>query len=149
MALNQGQPSTRLGRWLWTLTALFALRVVAQPLSLIVEHRLLPRFDAWHSEALPYSVLVASQLLILLAMSWTSHGVGNGTIARRRSMASVLMWIGAIYFGSMLARLMLGATLLGHVRWFGSWLPTLFHLILATFLWSLGRWHGDSGSGTV
>ncbi|MBM3769903.1 MAG: hypothetical protein FJW27_01160 [Acidimicrobiia bacterium] len=79
--MNVYGPTVRLGLWLWLLTGLFALRVVAQPMSLLLEHPLLPRFEAWHSDALPYGLLVASQILILVAMSWTARGIDAGTMA--------------------------------------------------------------------
>jgi hypothetical protein len=49
----------------WLFLALFAVRVVAQPLSLVVHSAVLPPFESWHSGALPYGLLVASQVAIL------------------------------------------------------------------------------------
>jgi hypothetical protein len=49
--------------------------------------------------------------------------------------------LAGVYFTSMLARLLLGATILHGQRWFASPLPTFFHLVLAAFLFLYGRFH--------
>jgi len=49
--------------------ALFAVPVVAQPLSLVVHSAFLPLFESWHSGALPYGLLIASQVAILASAS--------------------------------------------------------------------------------
>ena len=51
--------------WLWALTALFAIRVISQPLALVIDFRWLPRFESWHSGVMPYPLLVVAQLFIL------------------------------------------------------------------------------------
>jgi hypothetical protein len=42
------QPSQRYAPWLWLLLGLFVLRVVSQPLALLVDTPLRPRFESWH-----------------------------------------------------------------------------------------------------
>jgi hypothetical protein len=116
-------------RWLWVLTALFALRVVAQPLAPLSDA--LPRFEAWHSGALPYPMLVASQLLIL---AWTIRTAGRfsaGEVVPDRRLGIAALAFGDLYLTAMLLRLVLGATLFSDRRWFASPLPTVFHLVLA------------------
>jgi hypothetical protein len=124
----------------WLLFGLFAFRVVAQPLSLIV-HVGLPSFESWHSATLPYGVLLASQLLILLAMGWTNHRLGAGVLEPRRSIGVAAMAFGGIYFATMVARLVLGLTVLSQSRWFASPVPTMFHLVLAGWLLVCGHFH--------
>ena len=46
---------------MWLLLLLFAFRVVAQPLALVVDSALLPPFESWHSAALPYGLLLADR----------------------------------------------------------------------------------------
>lgn len=128
-------------RCLWVLTALFALRVVAQPAALVVEHPLLPRFEAWHSATVPYPLLVGSQIGLLGLMALTAWRFGTGRVTPQRRVARLALWGGAVYAGAMLARLFLGFTLLSESRWFASWLPTLFHLVLASFLLCVGDYH--------
>jgi hypothetical protein len=124
----------RHGRWLWLLTGLFAVRVAAQPAALVVAHPLLPPFEAWHSAAVPYGLLVASQIVILAAMGTTSWRVTRGTLPASRRAGLILLGAGALYFGAMLLRLALGLTICPESRWFTSRLPTAFHLVLASFL---------------
>jgi hypothetical protein len=127
--------------WLWFLTILFLIRVVAQPLALVVDSPLLPRFEVWHSGALPYPLLVASQLVILAAMAWAAVRLSSGRVAPSRRTGLVLLWAGAVYFGTMLIRLIVGLVVPDPGRWFASLLPTLFHLVLASFLLVLARFH--------
>jgi hypothetical protein len=124
----------------WLLFGLFAFRVVAQPLSLIVPVGL-PSFESWHSATLPYGVLVASQLLILMAMGWTNHRLGAGVLQPRRSIGFAALTFGGIYFAAMVARLALGLTVLSQSRWFASPVPTVFHLVLAGWLLVYGHFH--------
>lgn len=127
--------------WLWLLIGLFTLRVAAQPTALVVTHRLLPPFESWHSGTMPYPLLLASQLVILAAMAWTARRIGAGTLRARPRVGVFMTVFGAVYLGSMLIRLLLGVTVLQGSRWFSSWLPTLFHLVLATFVLLVGRYH--------
>jgi hypothetical protein len=41
----------------------------------------------------------------------------------------------------MLARLILGLTIYHESRWFTSYLPTVFHLVLASWLLAYGHFH--------
>jgi len=63
------ESSRRYAAGLWLFLALFAVRVVAQPLSLVVHSAFLPPFESWHSGALPYGLLIASQVAILASAS--------------------------------------------------------------------------------
>ena len=137
-------PSERSRRFsfaLWILFALFALRVVAQPLALIVESAALPRFESWHSAALPYGVLLASQVLILVAQGWTAWRFTVGDVTPRHAKGTLALALGTVYMLTMIVRLLLGATVLSDVRWFASPLPTVFHLVLAAYLLVYGRFH--------
>ena len=51
----------------------------------------------------------------------------------------------ALYAMTMLTRLMLGATVLRDDRWFGSPVPTFFHLGLAGYLFVFGHLHARQG----
>jgi hypothetical protein len=134
-------PSRRYAIGLWLLLLLFTFRVVAQPLALVVDSEVLPPFESWHSAALPYSVLLASQAAILVALAWTAWRFTTGDVKPRRSIGSVALAFGALYFGLMLLRLVLGLTALSHARWFASPLPTVFHLVLAAFVLLYGSFH--------
>jgi|RhiMetdeSRZDD1v2_1073273.scaffolds.fasta_scaffold29219_3 hypothetical protein len=131
---------------LWLLLALFAFRVAAQPLALVVQSGVLPPFESWHSAALPYGALLAAQVAILLAMSWTAWRFTTNAVRPRRAVGTVAIALGGVYFATMMVRLVLGLTVLGHVRWFASPIPTVFHLVLATFLLVYGRFHAIYGA---
>ncbi len=139
--------SRRYAIGLWLLLALFAFRVVAQPLSLVLHLAVLPPFASWHSEAIPYTLLLITQLLILAAFGWTAYRFTEGTVRPRRSVGAVAVTFGGLYFLSMVARLVLGFTLLRHQRWFASPIPTTFHLVLAAWILLYGRFHWVHGEG--
>lgn len=121
-------------------TALFALRVAAQLVQYASPTRFLPPFEAWQGSGLAYPVLVASQLTILTAMVW-----GTGAVRRRprvrKTVGRWLIALGAVYFSSMAVRLVLGLTVLSDLAWFAKPLPALFHLVLASYVLTLGRYH--------
>jgi hypothetical protein len=131
------------------LFALFLCRVVAQPLALVVHADILPPFEAWHSGAVPYGLLFASQILILAACAWTAWRFSTGAVKPRRAVGLAATAVGGVYFAGMMARLILGATVLRDVRWFASPVPTLFHLVLAGYLLLLGRFHYVHGGQPV
>jgi hypothetical protein len=134
----------RLATVLWLLCALFAVRVVAQPLSRIVSF--LPPFESWHSAAIPYQVLLASQVAILVALASATWGISAGTTGPKRSRGVVALMLGTVYFLSMAVRLVLGFTIFSDVRWFASPLPTIFHLVLASWLLLYGSYHVSNGA---
>jgi len=135
------QPSQRYAPWLWLLLGLFVLRVLAQPLALPVNTPLLPRFESWHSGVLPYPVLLLTQLIIVLWLARTSRAFTSGAVVPRAGIGRAAIAFGSVYFLAMVARLLLGATVLADQRWFASPLPTFFHLVLAAFLLLYGHFH--------
>jgi hypothetical protein len=137
------KPSQRYAPWLWLLLGLFTIRVLAQPIALRVETPLLPRYESWHSGALPYPVLVITQVAIILWLSRTAWMFTTGAIDR---FGVMMMALGGVYFAAMAVRLLLGATVLTHERWFASPLPTVFHLVLAACLLLCGHFHWRYGS---
>jgi hypothetical protein len=140
------KPSQRYAPWLWLLLGLFTIRVLAQPLALRVESPLLPRFESWHSGLLPYPILVVTQVLIILWLVRTAWSFSTGGVSPRSRFGALIMVLGGVYFGVMMIRLVLGATLLSHERWFASPWPTLFHLVLAAYLCVYGHFHWRYGS---
>jgi len=133
--------SQRLARWLWLLTALFTLRMLAQPLADLRGFEWLPPFQSWHSATMPYGLLLTAQIAILFLLVHTALRFTRGRVKARHRLGVLLMVFGSIYFISMLARLLLGLTLLSGNRWFASWLPTLFHLVLAVYVLMVARYH--------
>lgn len=127
--------------WLWLLTGLFCLRVIAQLSVLVVDVPYVPPFERWHSGTLPYGLLLAGQLAIVGLLIRIAFAFSFRSVAPMRRLGLVLMIAGAAYFGLMLARLILGLTVLGDHHWFSSRIPTIFHLVLAAFVLLLGKFH--------
>jgi hypothetical protein len=126
--------------WLLVLTGLFLLRVAAQPLALTGMPGV-PAFDVWHSGALPYGLLFLSQLAILIALLDLAWRLWTGRVTPRRGVGTALLAAGTIYFGVMVARLAVGATILRGHSWFDRPLPTIFHMVLAGCLLVYGHFH--------
>jgi hypothetical protein len=133
--------SSRYAPWLYLILGLFVLRVIAQPLALVLPAGAVPAFESWHSGALPYGWLLASQLLIIVALARAAMLFATGRARPRRRLGHVLVAFGGLYFASMLVRLVLGATWLSGDRWFASPIPTVFHLVLASALLCCGHFH--------
>jgi len=127
--------------WLWLLLALFIVRVIAQPTALLISAPFLPPFESWHSGVLPYPALVAAQLLIVAWFARTAWRFSRGEVTPRYRLGVWMLMFGGVYFATMLARLVLGATVLSSNRWFSSVLPTMFHLVLASYLLVYGHFH--------
>lgn len=124
---------------------MFALRVVAQPLALVLDVWFLPRFESWHSGLLPYLLLASAQLLILAGLLTTAWRVTRSTSRRNYLVGTFLRLVSGVYGLTMLARLLLGATILRDERWFASPVPTTFHLVLAGYLFVYGHYHHSHG----
>ena len=102
---------------------------------------LLPEFEAWHSGVLPYWLLVVSQVAILALLAWTARQFTSGAVQPWRPAGLAALTFGALYFTTMVVRLLLGLTLLSDRRWFASRLPTVFHLVLASYLLVFAWFH--------
>lgn len=133
--------SRRYARWLWLLVGLFAARVLAQPATFVIEASWLPRFESWQGSNLPYPVLLATQLVILALLARIAFRFTIGAVAPRRRTGVWLLSLGGVYFVAMLARLVLGATVLSTNQWLAKPLPTFFHLVLASFVLLAGYYH--------
>ena len=123
------------------LAGLFAFRVFAQLIQFAYPVEFLPPYSAWHSGALPYGWLVGAQGVILglcLRIVWK---LNKGTIFPTERKGKILLTLGIIYLLGMWIRLIVGLTIAPDHYWFGALLPTVFHLVLASFLALYGRFH--------
>lgn len=127
--------------WLLALTIVFCFRVVAQLLQLVYDLPFLPSFDSWHGGVLPYGALLASQVLIAGAMLVLAWRVKTGALRSTRARSVFCLIFGGVYLGFMLFRLGSGLTFWSEHPWFSAWLPTVFHLVLATYVLVLGVYH--------
>jgi hypothetical protein len=140
----------RCKRYAWalgTLSALFGLRVAAQALQRFVPIDSLPSYEAFHSPALPYWLLLAIQLFLFALMCSITYDVALCNRRRNPHAARVLAWIGAVYLTGSLARIAAGLTLEHPPAWFTSWIPALFHVLLAAFVLTLAAYHATAWRG--
>jgi len=133
-------------RGLWVLLALFVVRVIAQPIALLTSAPFLPPFESWHSGVLPYPALVAAQLLIIAWLARVAWRFSWGDVTANYRLGVWMLVFGGFYFCVMLARLALGLTIMSTNRWFTSILPTVFHLVLASYLLVYGHYNFRYGS---
>lgn len=117
----------------------FIGRVAAQLFQFLAPTDLLPPFSDWQSGALPYEILLASQVLIIGVSAWLIARLWVGALRRRPKLGVVCLVLGAIYFAFMLFRLIAGLTFLAGAPFFGAILPAIFHLVLATMLLIVGH----------
>lgn len=125
------------------LEGLFVLRVAGQ---LAVTRgrgpRWLPPTGQWQSGLLPYRVLLSSQLLIIALMTfvatnlWFRGRVASVSYAR---VAPALIPSSCVYAAGMLVRYLLRMAKRPDQRWLGGTIPIAFHLVLASWLFVLGR----------
>ncbi|WP_413935547.1 hypothetical protein [Nitrospira sp. BLG_1] len=123
------------------LLLLFCCRVFAQLLQAWSPMAWLPPFEAWASGTLPYGLLVASQIMIIVVcvrVIWRLH---TGVVVPSMKAGKVLLVLGGIYGGLMCVRLILGLTVATDHFWFSARLPTAFHFVLAGFVLIYGWFH--------
>ena len=123
------------------LLGLFTFRVAAQLLQSIHPVGFLPGFDQWQSGALPYPILVFSQLIIIGICILLIRGIRTGSTSPKSGTGIIWLVIGGVYFAVMFIRLILGATISDGHEWWDAPIPAFFHLILAGFLLVLGFFH--------
>lgn len=129
---------------LFLLASLFAFRVLAQLVQFVYPVDFLPPYSAWHSGALPYGWLVCAQGVILGVCLRIVWGLKKGTIFPTERKGKILLTLGTIYLVGMCIRLIVGLTIAPNHYWFGALLPTVFHLVLASFVVIYGRFHAQA-----
>jgi len=127
---------------LWLFTGLFVLRVVGQILIAIRPRSWLPPMEQWN--LVPYSILlpiqfafIAVMLWIDLAFTWES-GIST---AMNPSLGRFLIVFSAVYALAMPIRYVIRMSRRSDQRWFGGTIPMVFHIVLASYLYILGRFY--------
>lgn len=137
----------RHGRLLAVLTVLFLGRVLGQALVAFLSVRWLPAMYEWHSGLIPYPILLAIQLIMLVIMFKISGDIwrGAGFFARRQpSWSRYLVGFSAIYAAAMVLRYLLTMIFLPEMRWLGGTIPIFFHFVLAAFVFTWGRFQSQA-----
>ncbi|WDE96418.1 hypothetical protein PQO03_00355 [Lentisphaera profundi] len=123
------------------LTLLFLGRVSAQLVEFYVDVPIIPNFEEWHSATIPYGLLLFFQLIILYLMLINVKRLWEGNFSAKMSKGKIFLMLGLVYFFAMIARHILGLTLLSDTVWFTSFLSIYFHYVLAAYLTYLGWIH--------
>lgn len=134
---------------LWLLTGMFVLRVAGQAVQYWIPQSYLPPFNAFQGSHLPYWLLLSVQLAILAIMMHFSWRVLTGNLVPNRKAGKILGWFGGIYMFGSLSRILIGALLPAAPAWFSTWIPALFHIVLAGYVLTLCRYYLHLSNPTV
>jgi uncharacterized protein len=126
---------------LWSLTVLFALRVVGQAVQRWAPQPFLPRFDAFQGSGLPYWLLLSAQIVILGLMVLTCWRISVRSLAPNPRLGRALFYAGAAYMIGSLARIAVGWAVPEAAPWFRTWIPAFFHLVLASYVLTVAGYH--------
>jgi hypothetical protein len=129
--------SSSLGSLLWLLSALFAARVLGQAFQLWAPQPFLPPFAAFQGSSLPYQALLPAQLAVLGAMFTAAWRAQRGVLRGGARTGRRLGMFGKAYLAGALARIAIGLAVPAAPRWFSSWIPGAFHVVLAAFVLTL------------
>ena len=126
------------------LSLLFLARVASQAVQNWAPVSFLPPFDDFQGSGLPYPVLLAAQIaiLVLLVVVVARMHRGKSLISRRLILPVIVA--GGVYFAVMAVRLVLGLSVLSHSGWFSTWIPTVFHLVLASLMMMIAAYQHRS-----
>jgi drug/metabolite transporter superfamily protein YnfA len=133
---------------LWLLTSLFTVRVLGQAVQHWAPRSFLPPFSQFQGSSLPYGLLLSVQLVILALMGFVSWRVQTGTFVPSLRAGTVLAWLGGIYMAGSLTRIAVGLAVPAAPDWFRTWIPAIFHIVLAGFVLTLAA-HRLRGSRIV
>jgi hypothetical protein len=122
------------------LTLLFALRVAAQSVQHWAPVTWLPPFSQFQGSALPYWLLLGTQLLLLSLMIAVIFRVEGGRSLGHARVARTLRWVGGVYMAGSLGRIAVGLALPHAPAWFTAWIPAIFHVMLASFVLTLAAY---------
>lgn len=126
---------------LWLLILVFCLRVAGQLTQVLYPVAWLPPLAVWQGSAIPYPLLLASQVAIIMAMSLVALKHAAGSVQRRPRLGSWLLLAGSVYFLVMAGRLIVGLADWSEDPWFQRPIPAFFHLVLASYVLLLGAFH--------
>ena len=142
LTLSLGADPSAYAPALWGLLALFVARVVGQVIVVLRHPPWLPEMKQWYSGLLPYPLLLPIQVVYIVVMTWIAvdFSRGNGTfVVPRPALGAVLVWLSYVYAAGMVVRLVVWLRKPPAER--RAWIPIIFHIVLAAFLWVFASWH--------
>jgi len=119
----------------------FFLRVAGQAVQTYSPKSFLPPVDSWQGSQIPYPVLLLIQILILGAMVFYERRHFSGSLGRHQRFGRWLRVFALLYGGLSLLRLGIGLSLPDAPLWFTRLIPSVFHLVLAAYLFVLSDYH--------
>ena len=127
---------------LWFFTGLFILRVVGQIVVAVHPQQWLPPMYQWNF--IPYPILLPIQLVFIGVMVWINlsftWNIGVSAI-ESPGAGKFLIAFSAVYVLAMVIRYTIRMYRHPDQRWFGGTIPIVFHLVLASYLYSLGYFY--------
>ena len=127
------------------LAVAFAARVAGQALQKWAPVSFLPPFDDFQGSGLPYPALLGSQVAILAVAATVIARMSRGKSLISPRLTWPVALFGALYFTVMAVRLVLGLSVLSDSGWFSTWIPTVFHLVLAGKLLLIAAYQRRAG----
>lgn len=124
--------------WLIIILGLFSFRILTQLIQYIFDTPYLPAFDNWQGSTLSYPLLLTSQIIIFLGFAYLILRVRKDKFKASLWKSRVCLFLGSLYFIIMAFRLVAGQTILTENNWFNKPLPAFFHMVLATFILTMG-----------
>jgi hypothetical protein len=125
----------------WTLSALFAGRVLGQAVQRWLPLPFLPPFEAFQGSRVPYGLLLSVQLVILGLMLRVAWRIQTDRLAPSRRAGRWLARLGGIYMAVAVGRIAVGLAAPEAPAWFSTWIPGVFHVVLAGFVLAVARYH--------
>ena len=127
------------------LTVLFAGRVAGQAVQRFAPQPFLPDFHAFQGSTIAYGPLLAAQALILALMAWTTVRMHQGRLRPGHAATRAIGLGGRLYLALAIGRIAVGLLLAQAPPWFTTWIPAVFHVVLALFVVVLA--HGLRSTG--
>ena len=123
------------------LLLIFCVHVGAQFIQFINPVSFLPPLEEWNSGNLPYEVMAVSQIIIIFVLFGFVLRMASGRETPVRKSGQVYLIFGFAYLVLMIFKITEGITDGSSQSWFIAKIPSLFHLVLASFLILVGHYH--------
>lgn len=127
--------------WMMGFLGIFFLRICAQLVQAIYPITFIPDFYSWQSGAVPYPILLALQLVVVVFCVHMIKKFYTSSVQENKTTGLIYLLIGGIYFFIMIFRLLAGLSFAADHPWLGAHIPTLFHIVLSFFVLAVGFFH--------